>query len=77
MKNRFASLRDEEKRMLLQHTSQQSKHRPPHPFLIELGKGFALVDRQKHIHTEKEDYYIDLVSSTTICDASFLSILIQ
>lgn len=25
MKNRFASLRDEEKRMLLQHTSQQSK----------------------------------------------------
>ena len=28
---------------------------------MELGKGFALVDRQKHIHTEKEDYYIDLV----------------
>ena len=23
--------------------------------------GFAFVDRQKHIHTEKEDYYIDLV----------------
>lgn len=31
------------------------------PFLMELGKGFALVNRQKHIHTEKEDYYIDLV----------------
>ena len=31
------------------------------PFLIELGKGFALVDRQKHIYTEKQDYYIDLV----------------
>ena len=31
------------------------------PFLTELGKGFAFVDRQKHIHTEKEDYYIDLV----------------
>lgn len=31
------------------------------PFLMELGKGFALVDRQKHIHTEKQDYYIDLV----------------
>ena len=31
------------------------------PFLMELGKGFAFVDRQKHIHTEKEDYYIDLV----------------
>ena len=28
------------------------------PFLMELGKGFAFVDRQKHIHTEKEDYYI-------------------
>ena len=25
-------------------------------FLMELGKGFAFVDRQKHIHTEKEDY---------------------
>ena len=31
------------------------------PFLMEMGKGFAFVDRQKHIHTEKEDYYIDLV----------------
>lgn len=30
-------------------------------FLMELGKGFAFVDRQKHIHTEKQDYYIDLV----------------
>lgn len=30
-------------------------------FIMELGKGFAFVDRQKHIHTEKEDYYIDLV----------------
>lgn len=31
------------------------------PFLMELGKGFAFVDRQKRIHTEKQDYYIDLV----------------
>lgn len=31
------------------------------PFLMELGKGFTLADRQKCIHTEKEDYYIDLV----------------
>ena len=31
------------------------------PFMMELGKGFAFVDRQKHIYTEKEDYYIDLV----------------
>jgi predicted nuclease of restriction endonuclease-like (RecB) superfamily len=30
-------------------------------FMMELGKGFALVDRQKRIHTEKEDYYIDMV----------------
>ena len=30
-------------------------------FILELGKGFAFVARQKHIHTEKEDYYIDLV----------------
>ena len=30
-------------------------------FLIELGKGFAFVARQQHIHTEKQDYYIDLV----------------
>lgn len=30
-------------------------------FLLELGKGFAFVKRQQHIHTEKEDYYIDLV----------------
>ena len=30
-------------------------------FLMELGKGYALVDRQMHIPTEKNDYYIDLV----------------
>ncbi len=30
-------------------------------FLMEMGKGFAFVDRQKHIQTEKKDYYIDLV----------------
>lgn len=30
-------------------------------FLIEMGKGYAFVARQQHIHTEKEDYYIDLV----------------
>lgn len=30
-------------------------------FLMELGKGYAFVARQYHIHTEKEDYYIDLV----------------
>ena len=30
-------------------------------FLMELGKGYAFVAHQQHIHTEKEDYYIDLV----------------
>ena len=30
-------------------------------FLLELGKGFAFVARQQHIHTEKRDYFIDLV----------------
>ena len=30
-------------------------------FMMELGKGFAFVERQQHIHTEKEDYYIDFV----------------
>ena len=30
-------------------------------FLLEMGKGFAFVGRQQHIHTEKRDYFIDLV----------------
>ncbi len=30
-------------------------------FMMELGKGYAFVARQQHIHTEKRDYYIDLV----------------
>ena len=30
-------------------------------FLMELGKGYAFVARQQHIHTEKQDYYIYLV----------------
>ena len=30
-------------------------------FLLELGKGFAFVARQKHIHTETQDFFIDLV----------------
>ena len=30
-------------------------------FLMEMGKGYALVNRQMHIHTEDDDYYIDLV----------------
>ena len=30
-------------------------------FLMELGKGYAFIARQQHIHTEKQDYFIDLV----------------
>ena len=30
-------------------------------FMMELGKGYAFVGRQEHIHTEKSDYFIDLI----------------
>ncbi|MBO5097439.1 MAG: DUF1016 family protein [Agathobacter sp.] len=30
-------------------------------FMMELGKGYAFVARQQHIHTAKQDYYIDLI----------------
>lgn len=30
-------------------------------FILELGKGFAFVERQQHIKTETSDFYIDLV----------------
>lgn len=30
-------------------------------FMVELGKGFAFVERQQHIRTENSDFYIDLV----------------
>ena len=40
-------------------------------FLMELGKGYAFVARQQHIHTEKEDYYIDLVFYNYILNALF------
>ncbi len=30
-------------------------------FLMELGKGFAFVERQQHIRTETADFYVDLV----------------
>lgn len=30
-------------------------------FMMELGKGYAFVGRQEHLHTEINDYYIDLV----------------
>lgn len=30
-------------------------------FLLELGKGYAFVERQQHVVTDTDDYYIDLV----------------
>lgn len=30
-------------------------------FILELGRGFAFVERQRHITTDLEDFYIDLV----------------
>ena len=30
-------------------------------FILELGRGFAFVERQQHITTEMDDFYIDLV----------------
>lgn len=30
-------------------------------FILELGRGFAFVERQKHITTDTDDFYIDLV----------------
>ena len=30
-------------------------------FIMELGRGFAFVERQKHITTESSYFYIDLV----------------
>lgn len=33
-------------------------------FLMELGKGYAFVERQQHIVTDAGDYYIDLVFTT-------------
>lgn len=30
-------------------------------FIMELGRGFAFVDRQKHMTTDTGDFYIDLV----------------
>lgn len=41
-------------------------------FLMEMGKGFALVGRQQLIRTEARDYYIDLVFYNIILKCFFL-----
>ena len=41
-------------------------------FIMELGKGFAFVARQKHIRTDMGDFYIDLVFYNYILKCFFL-----
>ena len=40
--------------------------------LMELGRGFCFVARQKHIHTETSDFYVDLVFYNSILKCYFL-----
>lgn len=46
---------------LLENDVEQSLIDNLQKFLLELGKGFAFVERQKRISTEDQDFYIDLV----------------
>ena len=46
--------------LILQYTNKSIENRI-REFLLESGKGFAFVARQKHIKTEYSDFYIDLV----------------
>lgn len=46
---------------ILENTLEQGLIDNLQKFLLELGKGFAFVARQKRIITESQDYYIDLV----------------
>lgn len=46
---------------LLENNVEQSLIDNLQKFLLELGKGFAFVERQKRISTEDQDFYIDLV----------------
>ena len=51
----------EENREYLESELEKSIIENLEKFMMELGKGFAFVERQQRIHTDKEDYYIDLV----------------
>ena len=51
----------EENNTYLESELEQSIINNLQKFLMELGKGYAFVARQQRIHTDKEDYYIDLV----------------
>lgn len=41
-------------------------------FIMELGKGFAFIGRQQHVHTDIDDYYIDLVFYNYMLKCFFL-----
>lgn len=41
-------------------------------FMLEMGRGFAFVERQKHIYVGGDDYYIDLVFYNIKCHAYVL-----
>jgi len=43
------------------------------PFILELGAGFAFIDRQKRIVIDGEDFYIDCSFSTAGCGGSWPS----
>ncbi|MBT5231577.1 MAG: DUF1016 domain-containing protein [Methylococcales bacterium] len=46
---------------MLESTLEQALIDNLQQFLLELGKGFAFVERQQRINTEDQDFYIDLV----------------
>lgn len=52
LKNNKSFLESELEEALLDHLNE---------FLLELGKGYSFVARQKHIRTQTKDYYVDLV----------------
>lgn len=52
---------DTEKRACRKRIKEKSILSNLQKFVMELGKGYAFMARQQHIHTEKQDYYIDLV----------------
>ncbi|MEM9339275.1 MAG: PDDEXK nuclease domain-containing protein [Bacteroidota bacterium] len=55
----FLGLRKDEKH--LEHTIESALIDHLQTFLMELGKGFAFVERQQHIVTDTSDFFIDLV----------------
>ncbi len=46
---------------VLENNIEQALMNNLQQFLLELGKGFAFVDRQQRISTDDQDFYIDLV----------------